>query len=249
MARSPEAFGRAAGGRRGKPRRAAGLAVASILALLVSGGAGMIAAAFTVASVRPPQPAAQLAPNDQAAQLAPDDHAIVPTPSRDRTTSPTPPAVALPRSVPTRLTIPRIGVDTDLLQLGADADGSIQVPDVKKQPRQAGWYKLGASPGEIGNAVIVGHVNTRDIGPAVFYKLGALKKGDKITINRADGKRVTFVVGAVTSYPKTKFPTDLVYAAGNQAGLRLVTCGGEFDRKQRTYKNNIIVFATAVPTP
>ncbi|MFC7545785.1 class F sortase [Plantactinospora sp. GCM10030261] len=238
MARSPEAASWAAGGRRGSPRRAAGLALASLLALLGIAGAGMLVAAFTVGAEHPPQPAAQAAPHEEA----PHEEQRAATAERP---APDPTVVGMSRSAPTRLAIPRIGVDTSLLQMGVNADGSVQVPDARKQAKQAGWYKLGPSPGEVGNAVIVGHVNTKEQGPVVFYKLGALKPGDRIVVTRADRKQVTFVVDGVKAYPKTAFPTDLVYGASDRVGLRLVTCGGEFDKKKRSYQDNVVVFATA----
>lgn len=196
----------------------------------------MIVAAFTVAAVSPPQPASQAAPADLGSMLDPTPGA-----------SPTPPAVALARSNPTRLTIPKIGVDTDLLALGVNQDDTIQVPPLE-DAKEAGWYKLGVSPGEVGNAVIVGHVNTKALGPTVFYKLGALEPGDLIQVSRADESTVTFKVDGVKSYPKTAFPTDLVYGPSDVAGLRLVTCGGDFDQKKKSYLNNVIVFATAIHT-
>ncbi|ASW56405.1 class F sortase [Plantactinospora sp. KBS50] len=240
MVRSPERASRFAGGRRGVPRRAAGIALLSLLVLMLIAGAGMVTAAFTVDSAAPPQPAAEFAPAPTAASTA------QPSATAGRAATPAPPAVSLGRSTPTRLVIPKIKVDTKLLSLGVNKDDTIQVPDVRKQPKLAGWYKLGPSPGEIGNAVIVGHVDSKAVGPAVFFRLGSLKPGDQIKVTRADKKVVTFRVDAVGSYPKTAFPTDLVYSPSDQAGLRLVTCGGTFDRKKHSYQNNIVVLATAV---
>ncbi|MFB9239252.1 class F sortase [Plantactinospora siamensis] len=241
MARSPDPLSWLAGGRRGGPRRAAGFGLLSLLVLMVIAGAGMLTAAFTGASA-PPQPAVGIAPD--ASTSAPGSG--LPPAGGRRSARPGPPAVALGPSVPTRLVIPRIGVDTALLQLGVNADGTMQVPDVHQQPKTAGWYKLGASPGEIGNAVLVGHVDSKAVGPAVFYNIGSLKPGDTMTVTRSDRKVVTFRVDAVGSYPKTAFPTNLVYAPTGQPGLRLITCGGEFDRAKHSYKNNIVVLATAV---
>lgn len=152
-------------------------------------------------------------------------------------------APALPRSTPTTISIPRIGVHADLMTLGTNPDGSVQVPPLE-QARLAGWYSPGPSPGEIGSAVIVGHVDSAKLGPAVFFNLGSLRAGDTITVARADGRAATFTVDSVKSYPKTSFPSALVYGPSDQPSLRVVTCGGVFDRSARSYLDNIVVFAT-----
>lgn len=155
-------------------------------------------------------------------------------------------AVGLPRSVPTRIAIPKIKVDAHVRELGVNPDGTLAVPPLERA-QDAGWYRLGPSPGEIGNAVVVGHVDSRHTGPAVFYRLGALRPGDTITLSRADGTVVRFRVDGVRSFPKEQFPTELVYGPNDQAGLRVVTCGGKFDEGRQTYLDNIVVFATLVP--
>jgi sortase (surface protein transpeptidase) len=150
------------------------------------------------------------------------------------------------RSEPTEINVPRIGVAAKIMGLGVDANGVLQTPPLE-QAQLAGWYQAGPSPGEIGNAVVVGHVDSRAMGPAVFFKLGELLAGDVIEIKRADSSVAKFIVDGTASYPKSAFPTELVYGPSDQAGLRLVTCGGEFDRAARSYLNNIIVFARLVP--
>jgi hypothetical protein len=152
-------------------------------------------------------------------------------------------AAALPRSAPTTISIPRIGVQAEIMSLGTNPDGTVQVPPLD-QAQRAGWYSPGASPGEVGNAVVVGHVDSAKLGPAVFFNLGSLKPGDTITVTREDGSQATFAVDEVKSYPKTAFPTELVYGPGDKPGLRVVTCGGVFDRSAGSYLNNIVVFAT-----
>jgi Sortase domain len=155
--------------------------------------------------------------------------------------APTP--VRFPRSEPTEISIPRIRVSAKIVTVGLDATGSIAVPPLK-HAHLAGWYRLGPSPGEVGNAVVVGHVDSHVTGRAVFFELGALRAGDLVQIRRADATVARFVVRTVASYPKSDFPTDLVYGPSDQAGLRLITCGGQFDQDARSYLSNVIVFAT-----
>jgi sortase (surface protein transpeptidase) len=143
--------------------------------------------------------------------------------------------------VPTRLDIPRIGVHTDVIPVGLNADGTVTVPP--GDPRApAAWYRYGASPGEPGPAVLLGHVDSYR-GPAVFYRLADLVPGDRISIGRADGHTVVFAVHSVENYPKTSFPTDAVYGPTDSPVLRLITCGGDFDRVHRTYLSNVVVYA------
>jgi Sortase domain len=144
-----------------------------------------------------------------------------------------------PASPPLRLTIPSIGVTTRLLRLGLEADGSMQVPvDFDR----AGWFAKGPTPGQVGPAVIAGHVDSRT-GPAVFYRLRELRAGDTVQVERADGTRLRFVVEDARRYPKTSFPTAAVFGPAPWAALRLVTCGGDFDRSARSYRDNLVVFA------
>ena len=108
----------------------------------------------------------------------------------------------------------------------------------------AGWYEPLASPGEVGPAVIIGHVDTARSGPAVFYRLGALRPADLILITRVDHSTARFMVTAVTQYPKDDFPTAAVYGPVDHAALRLVTCGGSFDRHTGSYRDSVVVQAT-----
>ncbi|PWU57390.1 class F sortase, partial [Micromonospora sp. S4605] len=149
----------------------------------------------------------------------------------------------LPRSTPTTITIPRIGVDASIISLGTNPDGTVQVPPLERA-ELAGWYQPGPSPGEVGNAVIVGHVDSAKIGPAVFFSLGALQPGDAITVAREDGQPATFTVESVQRHPKDAFPTELVYGPSDKPGLRVVTCGGVFDEAAGSYPDNVIVLAT-----
>jgi Sortase domain len=146
--------------------------------------------------------------------------------------------------VPVRLEIARIGVSTRLQRLGKNGHGAVEVPSGPHQWEEAGWYAGGTRPGDPGSAVILGHVDSRVSGPAVFYRLPDLRRGDRVEVVRADGSRVRFSVQRVEEYPKARFPTADVYYPTLTPMLRLVTCGGAFDRKLRHYVDNVIVFAT-----
>ena len=151
------------------------------------------------------------------------------------------PAVA----VPVTLEIPRIGVRTTVSGVGRDAAGAIAVPPAGAAAgRRAYWYRDLAAPGGLGPAVIVGHVDSRVDGPAVFYRLGELAPGDVVSVGRADGSTVRFVVRALGRYPKTAFPGDAVYGPTDAPALRLITCGGGFDSRHGSYLDNLVVFAT-----
>ncbi|MFG2797882.1 class F sortase [Streptomyces pseudovenezuelae] len=147
---------------------------------------------------------------------------------------------ALERSVPQKVTIPSLGVSSVLETLGQNADGAMTTP---KDPDLAGWYEPGPTPGSEGPAVIAGHV-TWNGADAVFKKLKTIKTGDTVEVAREDGRTVTFTVDRVEEYPKDGFPTLEVYKNLDHAGLRLVTCGGEFDADRHYYPNNVVVFAT-----
>jgi sortase (surface protein transpeptidase) len=140
---------------------------------------------------------------------------------------------------PVRLRIPALKVSTSLEPLGLAKDGTIAVP---KRTDVAGWYADGPRPGQSGPAVVLGHVDSRE-GPGVFIDLVTLKPGALIKVDRADHTSVTFRVARISRVPKTKFPTDLVYAPTLDPALRLVTCGGGFDTARRSYRDNVIVFA------
>lgn len=145
----------------------------------------------------------------------------------------------LARSVPVRLQIAAIGVDSALMDLGWRADGSMDVPP---GGFPAGWYTGAPTPGELGPAIIAGHVDMN--GPGVFYDLHNLKPDDEVTITRKDGSMPVFRVTRVELFPKDKFPTKMVYDNIDHAGLRLITCAGTF--KSGHYEDNIVVFADLV---
>ena len=147
-------------------------------------------------------------------------------------------------ATPVRVRIPAIEVDADLDSLGLDGDGSLEVPPYER----AGWWAGGAKPGEDGPAVIAAHVDSTD-GPAVFYRLDQLQAGDTVAVDYDDGTTVEFVVSGSESFAKTEFPTDDVYGDTEGPELRLITCGGSFDRRTRSYEDNLIVWAGPPAAP
>lgn len=144
---------------------------------------------------------------------------------------------------PVRIEIPSIGVSDPVEPLGLNGDGSLQVP---ADFGHTGWYTGRPVPGDVGPAVIVGHVDSRR-GPAVFYRLRDLRPGAEVMVHRSDGSRVAFAVERSARHPKSNFPTEEVYGPTTERALRLITCGGTFDRTSRHYRDNIIVFAKVKP--
>lgn len=141
---------------------------------------------------------------------------------------------------PVTIAIPTLGVAGPLENLTADATtGELAAPD---DPSRAGWYAAGVVPGDAGPAVVGGHVDSR-AGPGIFFGLHQLQPGDEIAIARSDGRTVRFAVTAVARYPKTAFPSAAVYGPAPGPELRLVTCGGQFDRVERSYRDNVVVDA------
>jgi hypothetical protein len=167
-------------------------------------------------------PPADEPPRSDPAEPPPDEHAG-------------PESVALP----IRVEIAHLDVRSDLIDLDLDARGHLKVP---QDPALAGWWIGGPRPGEEGAAVIVGHVDSAH-GPAVFHGLPRLEPGDTIVVHRADETEVRFAVERVERWPKDAFPTDAVYREADGAELRLITCGGRFDRRASRYLDNVIVFA------
>jgi sortase (surface protein transpeptidase) len=146
-----------------------------------------------------------------------------------------------PVSRPVALTIPSIGVQTSLVDLGLTTDGTLQVPS---STAVAGWYTGSPRPGAVGSAVIAGHIDSK-AGPGVFFRLSALRPGDRVYVRRADGTLAEFTVTTVSKYAKDSFPTQAVYGAVPDSELRLITCGGTFDYATRSYLSNTVVYAVA----
>ncbi len=206
-------------------RRPAAIAFAAGLVVIVGGTAGLLLSRHSTPALRPVAAGVAALP------------------------APTGPIVAPPQSAaaqiasPVSLTIPLIGVKTNLITLGLAAGGSMQVP---ASTTVAGWYTGSPRPGAIGSSIIVGHVDNKT-GPGVFYRLPELKRGDDVYVKRTDGTTAEFRVTEVQTYPKDHFPTDTVYGPTPDAELRLITCGGAFDSTTRHYLSNIIVYATQIP--
>ncbi|HUQ55980.1 class F sortase [Lentzea sp.] len=151
---------------------------------------------------------------------------------------------AMPPSEPTEVRIPEIGATSSLVPLGLNADETVEVPPVSL-PMQAGWYELARTPGEAGPAVLLGHVDG-DEKPGIFFRLSDLVAGDEVEVSRKDGTTARFRVRGTEQVAKDSFPTEAVYGDTEEPELRLITCGGGFDEKARSYRDNIIVYATLI---
>jgi Sortase domain len=149
----------------------------------------------------------------------------------------------MPSSLPTRLIIPKIGVNAPVIQLGLNRDGTLATP---YSPVEVGWYKNSPAPGGNGSSIIVGHVDYINYGPAVFWNLNKLGPGDSIDVDRADGSVADFKVNSVTEYPQNNFPSKEVYGNVSYPSLRLITCGGVWNNATRHYSDNTVIYATLV---
>lgn len=180
-------------------------------------------------------------------------HAPQPTPSASGTIGPAGTGqssagsgkLTLPRSEPVSIDIPAIGVQSNLLRMGLNPDGTIQVPPLYAQPSQAGWYKYSPTPGQIGSSVIEGHIDTYQ-GPSVFFRLGALRPGNRVDVTLADKTVAIFRVTGVRLYSKTSWPWQVVFGSVDYPALHLITCGGTFNYGTRQYLSNTVVFASLV---
>jgi sortase (surface protein transpeptidase) len=195
-------------------------------------GAGLVAVAAGTTGLA----AAALSP-EHAAHL-PARPSPIPAPS-GRTVLPASLATAQQAARPVWLSVPAIGVRTSLVDLGLRENGTLQVPS---STAVAGWYTGSPRPGTVGAAVIAGHVDSRS-GPGIFFWLRTLHPGDRVYVGRADGTMAVFTVTAVQRFAKTQFPTTSVYGPVPDAELRLITCGGVFDRSLGSYLSNVVVFA------
>ena len=155
----------------------------------------------------------------------------------------------LPFSPPVRVDIPAIGVHARVIPLGENLDGSAAVPPLSA-PFLTSWFDQGPAPGQRGAAVLLGHVDSARVGPAVFYKLGDLRPGEFVRVSRADRSVAVFRICSVAQYQKDAFPSTRVYGRTPCPELRLITCGGPFDPGTASYLDNTVVFArlTAVGT-
>jgi hypothetical protein len=162
----------------------------------------------------------------------------IPAPT-ERTALPATLATGPPAARPTWLSIPSLAIRTKLIHLGVNRGGTLQVPS---STTVAGWYTGSPRPGTIGSAIIAGHVDSRT-GPGIFFWLRTLHRGDRIYVGRADGTMAVFTVTKVRKFAKDEFPTAAVYGPVPDAELRVITCGGIFDRSRGSYLSNVVVFA------
>ncbi|MGW7205202.1 class F sortase [Streptomyces sp. NPDC054837] len=160
-----------------------------------------------------------------------------------RTPSSTKAATPQGRSVPVRLRIPEIGVDTPVMRLGLAPDGTMQVPPVTAHD-QAGWYEHSPTPGQTGPSVLLGHVTVGSYGDGVFRRLGELRRGDRVEARLENGGTAAFAVTEVRTVDKADFPAGAVYGNVDRPELRLITCGGP--RTGAGYRDNVIVFAASI---
>jgi sortase (surface protein transpeptidase) len=210
------------------------LVASAATAVLILIGLGALGAGFA---------AQRHAPQPQASAALPATSASHATSGTSTSTTPMP--TVLPVAVPTFLDVPAIGVHHSLLRLGQNLDGTLQVPPLS-DVADAGWDKYSPSPGQLGPAVILGHIDAAAQGKGVFYDLGALHPGDIVSVTRADHTVAVFRVDGVNEYTKGAFPTLAVYGNTTNAQLRLITCGGPFDSTTHHYLDNIVAFATLV---
>jgi sortase A len=140
---------------------------------------------------------------------------------------------------PIRLSIPSISVDTTIEEVGLDTEGRMDVP---KDYDAVGWYNLGPYPGEEGNAVLAGHLDS-PTAPAVFWNLSNLMEGDEFMVTDVEGRELTFTVVQKTLYENENFPLDEVFGATNQKRLNLITCDGTFDQNSKLYSHRLVIYS------
>jgi Sortase domain len=222
-------------------RRRSIIAVAATVLVAVVGAVVLFLGVHDEAG--PPQPPATIAASAQS------QSASAPPTSPPAATPAAKPAKGadlgrvLTASPPVAIDIPSINVSTkNIVDLGLTTDGSLAAP---KDFSSVGWYSKGPSPGQLGPTILSGHVDSHN-GPAIFYRLGALKPGARVNVARKDGSTATFTIDRIQRFPKNKFPTAQVYGATNRAELRLITCGGSFDPKTGHYVDNVVAFAHLV---
>ena len=208
------------------------------VALAIALGMGLVAVGIAVSGHGP-----ERARTETAAAAAPASPAPVSAPATKPAAAgfvvATPPARG--DLHPTEVRVPSLDVRSALVDLDVGPDGALAPP---VDPDVAGWYVRGSVPGLPGPTVIAGHVDSRS-GPAVFYRLDELTAGDRVEVTRSDGQVFAYRVATVETHPKDAFPTARVYGPTPGPELRLITCGGEFDRGSRHYRDNVIV--TAIP--
>ncbi|MFI6154402.1 class F sortase [Kitasatospora sp. NPDC051170] len=219
----------------GRPPWAAGA-----LALVLAAGGGWLVLHGSADRAGPPLPP-PAPPSATPSPVRTTTASTSPAPSPSPTPVLPPAFPPLGASAPTRIRIPAIKVDAPVTGLGLTAAHQVATPPMD-QRNLTGWYRDGASPGAAGTAIVVGHADNRS-GPAVFYRLGLLRPGDTVEVTRKDKRTAVFTIDSVKVFPKKDFPDALVYGAtADRAELRMITCGGRFDRGTG-YEANTVVFA------
>jgi sortase (surface protein transpeptidase) len=197
-------------------------------------GAVVAAAALTVAGLSAIAAGRQDRPGEPPWTATPPPAAVA-SPGDDTLTR----GAMLPESAPRRVMVPALQVDTPVISLGLQPDGVLQVP---ADAATVGWYTGAPAPGALGPAVLAGHVNFNGADGA-FARLAELRPGDEVRVARQDGSTAVFAITRVDRHPKDRFPTDAVYGPIDHAGLRLITCGGDFDDRTGHYADNVIAYA------
>jgi sortase (surface protein transpeptidase) len=182
-------------------------------------------------------------PRLTAAPPSPRSTRATPSPSASAS-SPGTPATPVARALPTHLAIPAIGVSQKLLTLGLRPDRTVEVP-APSDAAYPGWYRLGPTPGQVGSAVILGHVDSLQ-GPAVFYQLRYLEQGSRVDVRLRNGAVAHFEVQRVATYPNDEFPARQVYSSHGYPALNLVTCGGAYDKANGGYQSNVVAYTRLV---
>ncbi|WP_327351746.1 class F sortase [Streptomyces sp. NBC_01304] len=201
-----------------------------VIALVLLTGLALIRNGSGEFAVGPPQPASAAAADSRLLDMAQHGTRL---------------AEPLPFSLAERVKIPAIQVDAPIQPVGLDAEGWVDAPPAEA-PNLAGWFTGAVSPGEKGTAVVVGHVDNMQ-GPAVFYGLGALKKGNRVEVTRKDGRTAVFEIYGVEVFEKANFPGTKVYGSTGAPELRVITCGGGFNKKDG-YDGNVVAFARLIST-
>lgn len=186
--------------------------------------------AAATAPARPAAIATQLPPR------APPIPPAAPAPPAGELSSAAAPVAGLPQ----RIRIPALRIDTEVEHVGLAPDGAMDVP---KRYDTVGWYALGFRPGELGNAVMAGHLDSKT-GPAIFWRLRDLRPGDEVLVTSDDGAERRFLVRELAHYPFDQAPLDRIFGPGDHAALNLITCGGTFDQPTQNYDQRLVVYAT-----
>lgn len=218
---------------------------ATVASRLWAGTSLVLAAAGVAAVVVLPQDPAPARLEEPVAVVAAVPAPVDALPVAPALVTPAPVApvvLSVPPSSPSRVQIPVLGVTSSVMELGLERDGSMEVPG---GAYPVGWFDGGPTPGEVGPAVLAGHVDWAG-EPGAFSGLRELLPGDEVVVDRDDGSQLTFVVDRVEEHAKDEFPTDEVYGDLASAGLRLITCGGAFDTDTGDYRDNVVVFASLV---